>query len=621
MKSALTYLLLLYTTAMYAQVESDSIRSIDLPTAEKVSLSVVKVRYIQSAITYRNLNDVLRENSGIYLKSYGNGQLSSLSFRGTGAAQNDLLWNGIKLNSPSLGQVDVSLFNAMLTDELRISSISEAGNVGASVNLINQDIVKGSVTAKASVSYGSFNTINAAGMLSAGNSRVMGTTRISYFHSNNDYEFVNLYKVGQPKQKQSNGKVSMLHFMQQFAARINANHSLFFNVWLSDAQRQIPPIMSKPTGLENQDDYSARAMLTWKGKLKGVKTDFTSAYLYDVLRYRNPEINLDDKSIMQAFRNNFVIETDTFKKVWVNINVGYEYEQAKVPAYVQVRRRHIGKLAATVNYQPFKEWKFTLYLKEQVFDKTLSPFAPLVSVSYNRQLSKNTLHFHINASRNFRFPTLNDLYWIPGGNRNLKTEKSWDGELQAAYLYQSNSFFSLKANGFAKYITDYIQWQPNGTYWEPLNVKRVLTRGFELNMQTGWMISQFHIRSSVSYTYTRATNLDAVTPFDQSKGKQLIYVPLHLLKAHVRLEYKRFYLRPVLTYTHEVFITTDNSQALKGYVLLDLELGKDFVVKDDYEIGLAFRVGNVVGTDYQNVAQRPMPGRSFEGMLRFNISK
>jgi vitamin B12 transporter len=620
MKNVLTYLLLLCCAYVSAQTATDTLRSYNLPSAH-ISASVTKVRYIQSMVSHRNLNDVLRENSGIYLKSYGNGQLSSLSFRGTGAAQNDLLWNGIKLNSPSLGQVDVSLFNAMLSDELRISSISEAGNVGASVNLINQDVVKGTVTAKGSVAYGSFNTINVAGMVSAGNGRVMGTTRASYFHSNNDYEFVNLYKVGQPEQKQTNGKVSMLHFMQQFAARINANHSLFFNVWLSDAQRQIPPIMSKPTGGESQDDYSARVMLTWKGKLKGVKADFTSAYLYDVLRYRNPEINLDDKSIMQAVRNNFVIETDTFKKVWLNVNVGYEYEQAKVPAYVEVRRRHIGKLVATVNYMPVKDWTLILRLKQQVFDKTLSPFSPSLAVSYNKVLSKNTLHFHLNASRNFRFPTLNDLYWIPGGNRNLKTEKSWDGELQAAYLYQSNSYFSFKVNGFAKYITDYIQWQPNGTYWEPLNVKRVLSRGIELYAAEAYSFRGFTIHLIGTYTYTRATNLDAITPFDQSKGKQLIYVPLHLLKAHVRLEYKRFYLRPVVTYTHEVFITTDNSQALKGYALLDLEVGKDFVIKDDYEIGLAFRVSNVVGTDYQNVAQRPMPGRSFEGMLRFNMNK
>lgn len=619
MKAGFTYLLLFGTLCVSAQTITDTVRTLTLPAAEKLALSSVRVHYIQDVARSKSLTESLRENTAVYLKSYGNGQLTSLSYRGTGAAQNDLLWNGIKLNSPSLGQVDMSLFSLGMADALELTPHSEAGNVGASFNLINQTAVDSAVYIHANITYGSFNTLSAYAHASFGNGKVMGTTRASYLRSDNDYSFANMFKAGNPEEKQRNGQVSTLHFMQQIAANINPNNTLFFNLWLSEAQRQIPPIMSKSLSRESQEDYSARTMLTWKGKMKGFRTNFTSAYLYDVLRYRNPEIYLDDQSVMQAFRNNFTFVTDTFKNVWVTVDAGYEYEQASVPAYTTVKRRHIGKLSAMVSYQPVKELLLQLKLREHVYSKTLSPFSPFFSLRYTKKIRLHTLQFHLNASRNFRFPTLNDLYWIPGGNQNLKTEKSWDGEIQGVYNYTSH--FTFKASGFAKYITDLIQWQPNGTYWEPLNVKRVLTRGAEFSVYGWYHLSPVMLSLSGNYSYTRATNLDAITPFDQSKGKQLIYVPLHLLKFSFRVEWREFHLRPVLTYTDKVFITTDNSQSLKGYALLDLEIGKDFLFKHYYQIDLAFRVNNIANTNYQNVAQRPMPGRSFEGTVRFHFKR
>src|SRR5207253_2611122 len=109
-------------------------------------------------------------------------------------------------------------------------------------------------------------------------------------------------------------------------------------------------------------------------------------------------------------------------------------------------------------------------------------------------------------------------------------------------------------------------------YWEPHNIKRVLTRGIELSARAelpAYEAKGFGLGLNTNYTYTRATNLDAITPFDQSKGKQLIYVPEHMASAILHIEYRRFYLRAVNTYTGQVFIATDNSATLNGYYLLD----------------------------------------------------
>lgn len=624
MKPLITYLFLFAALALGAQIKTDSVYT--FPEAVKQADYVVRPA-VSPFTAYKfneakTLNEALRENSGLYFKNYGSGQLSSISIRGTSAAQTDLLWNGVKLNSPSLGQVDVALFNAGMSDQVELGGVARSGNVGGYVNFQNDSRVDSGVMFNASVTYGSFNTVRTYGKARYGNGRVSGTTRISYLQSDNNYPFINTYKAGQPEQKLTNAKVQLLNFMQQLNAAINASNTMQFNVWLSDAQRQIPPVISKPDSKESQDDYSARTSLTWKGSFGKMNMNVTSAFLHDVIHYRNPESYLDEKSIMQAFRNVALFSYDSLRKFSVYAELGYDFERANVPAYQLTRSRHIGKIVGGVKYKPVSGLTLQLDLRESIYGKTLSPFSPILGLIYSKEIiSGQVFTLRASASRNYRFPTLNDLYWVPGGNPNLKTEKSFDGEAGLQYGYKS--YFSFKATGYCKYVTNWIQWIPNSSYWEPRNVKRVLTRGAEISVKAERLFSNrvkgFNLAFNLNYTYTRATNLDAISPADQSGGKQLIYVPLHVANLGVYIEYKKVYLRVINSYTDAVFITTDNSQKLKGYYLMDVELGKDFVI-GRCELGAAFRVNNITGIEYQNIAQRPMPGRNFEGTLRFKFS-
>ncbi len=624
MRVIVTYLFLLLSVVTMAQVKTDSIYTFP----DVVKHSVGSLRSTQSPfnsykyIETRTLNDALRENSGLYFKNYGSGQLSSISIRGTSAAQTDLLWNGVKLNSPSLGQVDVSLFNAGMSDQVELGGVARSGNVGGYINFQNDTRVDSGFMLNASVSYGSFNTVRTYGKVRYGNGRVSGTARISYLYAENNYPFVNTFKAGKPIEKLSNAKVRLLNFMQQINARINKRNVLQFNVWLSEAERQIPPVISKPVSRESQDDYSMRSALSWHGSYGKLAITATTAFLHDEIRYRNPEVGLNEKSVMQAARNVITFSYDSLRRFSVYAEVGYDFERAMVPAYQLTRSRHIGKLVAGVKYRAGRYALLQLDIRESVYNKTFSPFSPILALTVYKPINAHAFTFRTSVSRNYRFPSLNDLYWVPGGNPNLKTEKSCDAEGGLQYAY--GSYVSFKTTAFCKYVMDWIQWIPTGSYWAPRNVKRVLTRGVEISARADRILNGrvrgFNMAFNVNYTYTRATNLDAISPADQSRGKQLIYVPLHVANIGLHIEYHKFYLRALNSYTDAVFITTDNSQTLKGYYNLDLELGKDFAI-GNCEIGAAFRVNNVTGVQFQNIAQRPMPGRNFEGTLRFKFNR
>lgn len=622
MKLWLAYVMCVGATTLKAQSISDTLWMNEVVKVEKLSTDkqmqsgFTDIKYQQGKV----LSEVLEEFSSVYVKSYGSGQLASLAVRGTSATQSEIQWNGIKLNSPALGQTDLSLFAVGMQDELRLIKTGYEGTIGGTLQLIDAAIDSG-LAADVTLRGGSFKTFEFLGSLKYGKSKISGATRFSYLRAANDFLFRNTFKEGLPLERQTNAQVRLLSFMQQWNVKLNAANELSFYGWLNQAEREIPPIIGNADGHEHQEDYSLRLMANWKGDFKHLHTHFTSAYLRDRIRYQNPEALLDETTRTAAVRNAFHLTYALPFNLSINGTVNYDYEQAKVVAYQQLQHRHTVGLKLYADYYHPTGLKFHAGFREDLVGKQLSAFAPDLGVSFTKQWQQQQeLAAGFKASRNFRFPTLNDLYWIPGGNPNLKQEKSWNGELDFRYSYQN--YFSVSVSNFYVYVQDWIQWIPNGGMWQPVNFRRVFSRGVEVNLKActsdRHSPDRFMADFFASYTYAKATNLDAASKYDLSAGKQLIYVPEHSLTGGVALRYKRFYLRSINNMVSKLYTATDNSQFLKGYFIASLEIGKDIAIHRS-EIGFSFRVKNIGNAYYQSVVQRPMPGRSFEGVIRFKM--
>ena len=177
MRWVVTYLFTGWFAAVQAQSVTDSVYT--LPQAEKVSIAVIKARPQTQYSRTRNLNDLLRDAGTVYIRNYGAGQLASLTVRGTSAAQSDLLWNGVKLNSPSLGQVDASLFSAGMADRIDVNGTSQAANIGGSFNFAVNDKIDSTTGVEFELGYGSFDTYRAFGKIHMGNGKIAGGTRVN----------------------------------------------------------------------------------------------------------------------------------------------------------------------------------------------------------------------------------------------------------------------------------------------------------------------------------------------------------------------------------------------------------------------------------------------------------
>jgi iron complex outermembrane receptor protein len=468
---------------------------------------------------------------------------------------------------------------------------------------------------------GSFGTYDSLVDARYAKGRVSGSSKFSYLTSQNNFLYRNTYQEGSPYVRQTNAAVNQVSFLQQLNIKLNQRNQLAFYIWLTDANRQLPPVMSQPAGKEQQDDYSLRLMANWKAQYNQLKLRFTSAYIEDKMRYRNPLLALDETSVTHAMRNTLGASYLFPFSLSVNGELNYDLEQAVINAYGCPRMRNAGGVKVYADYYMANGLRFHAGFRQDLVDKKLSAFSPEAAVNYLKQLNNaHQLSAGFVVSRNFRFPTLNDLYWTPGGNPALKEEKSVNGELQFKYGYKK--VFSVSVSDFYVYVDNWIQWIPQGSFWMPVNFRRVFSRGAEaavhLTNADGTHRRRLNVHFNASYTFTKTTNLDAASQFDQSKGMQLIYVPYHSLTAGLQLEFMGLYVRSVNRYTGSVFTSTDNTQSLPGYFVADLEVGKDFSLKD-VDFGFSFRVNNIGNAQYQVVLQRPMPGRNFEGTLRFKF--
>lgn len=575
----------------------------------------------------RKASEILSDFSGIYLKNYGVGQLSSISLKGGSAAQTEVQWNGIKMNNPNTGQVDLSLFDIAAGDRLTISDRGSRGTSVGGVVDIGNDMKLARNTALQwdnTVRMGSFgeHVVSSRALYRSG--RFTGSTRVGYLGADNDFTFKKSTLPDAPSARQTNAATRLLSVMQQFQYTFRKGIVFGADLWLTDADRQLSPVISVDGGSERQWDRSYRAMLHVGGKEGKFSYSIRSAYLYDRMRYLDSATAIDSRSVSHALRNIL-----TAKYVWLGSvtlagRAHYDREMAISSGYDRSWARDLYGLAAELRYDHSSGFNASGSVGVEMQGSRPLPLPASFAVGLRRKFKAETLIISLSGAHAYRLPGLNDLYWSAGGNPDLRPEKAWKSDLELGYMH--SYWLNFMANGFYNYVKDWIQWSPESgsAIWTAQNLKRVVSRGatLELKMQSkpDMNTKGFAASGGLSYSYTNTISLDSSSANDKSRGKQLIYVPLHNLSTSIRLQYRRFYVQVSQSYTGLRFITTDDSQALKPYYLLHLEVGKDLYLKAQ-RLGLAFRINNITNQEYQLVSQRPMAGRSFEGILRINLSK
>ena len=546
-----------------------------------------------------SLPELLAQNTAIFVREYGKGMLAGISLRGTGAAHTQIVWNGIPVNSILNGQTDLNTFSPGGFDEIFVkksgSSVSFGSGAIGGVVIFNDKITFSKKFKIANYTkLGSFKTgINRFKIIS-GNQKIYTKFSLQIQKSKNDYIYPG-YNI-----KNENGKYQGWDF-----ALINGlkfrKHQLYVKSKISKLDRETSRTLYMPQKgkLLTGNTYLLGGWL-WQNKYFDSRTELV--YLNENYQYyfnKNLPANSQSKAQTLLARNLINIAGKKSYKLMIGNEISRQTGTGD----------NIGK-HIRINYASFLIWSHQLNkltwqikLRQDINPDIKIPLTGAIALSFPFHL----LHrLRLNASKNFRLPTFNDLYWIPGGNPQLQPETSYG--LDAGYDYQRPDF-ETHLTFFYIDSRNLIKWIPgNNQYWYPENFESVQYSGVELaifkkfNIDKNWALS-----NKINLDYNRAINLKT--------GKFLPYTPQITGLNVFNVTYKRYHFVYRYRYQGKIYTTTSNTKFLPAYPLHNVSLAFDY--GKHFEI--QFNVNNVLNTYYENVPSRPQPGRYYEIILNFKI--
>lgn len=651
-----------FCVGLYAQNKIDTIKLAQIQiSAEKLfdkNFAGMKSDIVDTIILQQknnvSLSDVLSENTSIFIKNYGRGALSTASFRGTAASHTQVNWNGININSPMAGMVDFSLIPVFLIDEMKLnfggSSIADNnGGFGGSINISNSANWKQKFNSKFMQSIGSYNTFNEFFQLDIGGNRIKSKTRVYFNYSKNDFTFINHGIVNydtlsgefiNPLDTNKNAGYKIYGILQEFYFKPNNSNFFSLKWWQQNAYRTIPRATSYEgpdnSNRNSQADFDNKFVFDWKHYSNNSKFVFLSGISLKNLLYelKNNIIGVGfvpviySNSFQKSFFNKMSFSYDFNDKFSFETGINFDFHDVQTTdtvnkiGYLQYRTEFSGFVCLKKNF--WNKLNVNFLVHQLVYDKKFAPITPFGGVDF-KPFSNINLIFKANISRNFHLPSLNDLYWQPGGNPDLLPETGISYEIGLEFLKYHNYFeFFSEITAYKSNINNWIIWLPSYKgYWEPLNINRVLSQGVEFSVNFSGKFHKVLYKFSGTYSYTESKNYGDVNIWGQEAyGKQLVYVPLHSGNFMAYFTFHNFNITYQHNYYSQRFTTSSNDISkrdwLYPYFMNDLSFGK-LLNFNKLKINFSFNIYNLFNETYHSILYRPMPKRNFLFTVSVNL--
>jgi vitamin B12 transporter len=599
-----TLLLAQPDTIMLAPVAVYGVRIVPYATGSKVST----VNLENSAQT---LADKLSAEAALYFKNYGNQQLSTISFRGTTASQTAVLWNGINVNSPTLGLTDFSLVPVFLVDEMMI-------HYGASGALTGNDAIGGSVALKSSapvfekrilatgyVSAGSFGRRAEGIKLALSNSRWHSATRLYVSKVDNDFPYTSP-AVGF-KRVQENAAVENKGLSQQLAFKINSTQQLTADGLYVHNHRHNQPAVTNFGANETTEDKQLRLALRYDNVSPVGVLRATVAHVRDVQIYTDDESSTVRTAQWMALVN---IDKQINHRTSIRWGGSASRFEANGENYPRQLRDNRFDVFASVRYQLLQNWVMSTNLRQTVYNNQYVPFTPSMGTEVKvleRQV--HAISLRAQAGRAFRIPTLNDRYWQPGGNPALKAEAARQLEAAVNWRMTKNNFqLEADVTGYQTKANEMIVWQASAGIWRPENLQRVKIRGAEATFTSTAVVGNFKTRLTAAYSFTKSTNKKSALA--EHVNKQLPYVPLHAGRVVAAMQRWNWRAELSNNITSARFVSLDNVDKLTPFALADFALGKSIRLQSVSLLGTV-QVNNLLNVYYEMLNNHAMPGRNY----------
>lgn len=608
----------------------------------------------------QSLADVLAFNTPVFVKNAGRATLSTVAFRGTGPGHTQVSWNGLRINSPMVGMTDFSAIPAYFVDAATLlhgtSAVTETGGgLGGMVRLANKPDAPMGVALKYIQGVGSFTTFDEFLRLSYADSTWTTSTRVAFSSSPNDFHYINHDKkeniydsdhniISQyhPREKNRSGEYKDLQVLQEVYYNAGRRNRMGLNAWYVNTNRQLP-VTTTDYGNSNafdnrQREQTVRAVASWAHFRNTWRCVMRGGYVYTWLAYDYK------RETAPGFWSTMTHSRSTVNTAYMQADADYNPNECwYFTANASMHRHRVSSADRTIatsdgdkanigyhkgrtevsaavsaKWQPTPKVGLSAVARQELYGGK-GAFIPAMFCDIVLCQRYNVLA-KASVSRNHRFPTLNDLYFMPGGNPELKNEKgfTYDVGVSATVAKAACHTVDASATWFDSYISDWILWLPTTKgFFSPRNVKKVHSYGVEGRLNYTWQIAT-DVRLNISGTYAWTPSLnkgDAMSWADMSIGKQLPYVPRHSATVNSRLSWKSWGLLYQWCYCSKRYTMSSNEDipggVLPKYYISNVAVSKDFQFKP-MDLQLKLNINNLFNRDYQTIMSHPMPGVNYE---------
>ena len=611
-----------------------------------------------------SMADVLTFNSPIFVKSYGRATLSTVSFRGTSPSHTQVTWNGMKINNPMLGMTDFSMIPSYFIDDASLlhgtSSVNETGGgLGGAVKMSTVPAQNEGFGMQYVQGVGSFKTFDEFVRLTYGSDKWQISTRAVLSSSPNEYKYKNHDKkeniydddmniVGQyyPVENNRSGSYKDFHFLQEVYYNTGKGDRFGFNAWYINSNRELPMLTTdygEEMDFDNrQREHTFRSIISWDHFRSNWKLSAKGGYINTWMAYDykrdvgngNMAHMTRSRSMINTFYGQAEGEYFIGKKWLFTANVAahqhFVESQDKNIILQEGGKGIVGynkarvELSSSVSakYRPTDKIGLSFVMREDMYGEDFTPLIPAFFID-GVISKKGNITAKASVSRNFRFPTLNDLYFLPGGNPNLKKESgiTYDAGFSFAFAKEEKYNLQGSVNWFDSYINDWILWLPTTKgFFSPKNIKDVHAYGIEVQTDFSALITNnLKLDLDATYSWTPSINEgEPISSADQSVGKQLPYVPKHSATVTGRLSWNTWSFLYKWCFYSERFTMSSNDISLTGklpvYFMNNITVEKGVSMKLA-DISIKGSVNNLFNEEYLSVLSRPMPGINFELFL------
>ncbi len=608
-------LVFLFLSSLGISQKSDTLSTFNVTEVLSELKSFTRIDLEFDSNSIQTLDEIL-EQSPVYLKNYGNGQLATLSIRGNGASQTQVFWNGFKMNSPTLGQTDLSLIPTFFFTDASInfsggSSVNGSGGIGGSVDLSNKLKWKKGVRGVAGLELASFSNSTSRVGLSFGNNKVFQQLKVYHRKGENNFGFVDVSEINRPIAFQENNKIVQLGAQYELGIKVNKKNLVQGTLLFFNSEREIPPVLGVVSNREIQEDQSVKSFVSWKSFQANFTSDFRISFFQEKLDFTDSVSNIFSKTTINTYQAQWRTSFKFLKAFEVETALGNSLYQATSSGFSEEKLRNELGFYTKIS-ETLPKLYYEVFARQEFIDSSFSPLMFGGGFAYSPFNKK--VEFRGNIASVFRLPTLNDLYWASGGNELLLPEKAWNSELSIGFRRAKNhTEWNTSITGFYNETENWIQWVPtNSGIWSPQNVKRITNTGAEIKVNYQYQKKIWSLRVQAFYTYTNSLNRAPAS----GESKTPIYIPNHKASGSIRFGFKAMSFQYNQIYNGRVFIDESNSAYMPHYYPANISLSYKISFKKQ-SLLVKGKINNLYNEQFQVVANRPVPGRNYSLDISF----